>query len=691
VSVLSFPRVNFRGVFRTNPCTCNNDDVMPAIVERDADTFGETIAPGMTDDQIAAFLRQPVVMSNDPTGACTPFIRSGWNLYGDHTTSFEQVVVTSVVTGAGAAGRSTSAAQDPLVGQPVLLLGGASADPMRRGTPMLCDLDPTGLVTTQLYVGGLQIGSGADPSETVVFDHDTRAFQNWLHFMATLGPYGGDQNFVGIGCLMQFAIPTSAIAAQVAFQSLGLQALLTAARAAAGLVVRFRCFEVEPGIRDENLAAAFQQGQPLENPAFGYLIGTIGPWGTGEPETEPAGRKLVCPYPRPGMSYADPQGAKTPWPPQPTPWTPKLPPALVGNAVAWQHDTPAVISLDLVDAFPKYGYRNPDGPQKPGAGGFDAPRHKANLGPVELAVIPSGGGAPLTIATIDYGLDDYSTYEDFGGIVDITYDTVFSSTIAGGTLVIRGTAASPLNPGTTLLQETPVRVVTDDRALYLLPSTPGQARIKVYDRGLPPSADQTIYLYEYYNVIQSQAPSTCADQTRPNQTVAQDPRGLLTVPAQVTFPAGSVEWLAIPISTRASGATILAYQTSPTRFGDGNEGGVTGVPAWAFADYSSIRVFEDVSYPQFAAGEPIPWDFVYQEVLRFYYLVYPAMSRVIPLNAPDGLVRAASLVAQRMNTPDQPGFYSTYNMPVTRTMPPGKVRLVLDFLAQQQAARRPPA
>ena len=44
MSILSFPRINFSGVFDTNPCTCNNDDVEPEVVERDSDTFGADVS-----------------------------------------------------------------------------------------------------------------------------------------------------------------------------------------------------------------------------------------------------------------------------------------------------------------------------------------------------------------------------------------------------------------------------------------------------------------------------------------------------------------------------------------------------------------------------------------------------------------------------------------------------------------------
>lgn len=692
MSILSFPRINFRGVFRTNPCTCNNDDVMPDIVERDSDNFGGSLG-GKTDDQIRAYLRERVSMANNPQDkTCTPFIRSGWNLYGDHTTSFEDTFITSIVTGPGAAERSVTAAQDPLVGQPLLLLGSVTNDPVRRGTAMLCDLDSTGLVTTQMWVGGLQIGSGGeygiDPHLMALqLNHDTRSYQDWLHFFATLGPYRGEQNFVGIGCIMQFAIPASAIPPTVDFPSPGLQSVLNAARRAAGLVLRFRCFEVEPGLTDETLYAAYQQGQALENPAFGYLVGTIGVWNEGEPEHEPPGRKLICPYPRPATAYRDPQGKINSWPPQPTPWTPGLPPTLIGNAVAQVDATRSVISLDLSDTFPKYGFRNPSGPQKPDVCGFGAPRRKADFGPVELAVIAADGGTPVRVAPIDYGLANYSGYEDFGGIVDLPFDPAMKNLVASGRLIIRGAPGSPVNPGTALLVEQPVRVVTDDRALYWMPNTKNPVRVKVYDRGGPTKTPTTLYLHEYFNVIQTQGPSNapCADGTRPNQTVAQDTQGQLKFPTQVTIPAGLTDWFALPVIAARSGATILAYQLDPVPFG-GQQGSITGVPVWSFADYSSIRVFaEESDVPE---GDAVSWDKVYQSVLRFYYLVYPAMSRFIPLNFADAIVRAGPLIKERLNTPDQPGFYTTYNMPVTRTMPPAKVRLVLKFIEEQMAARR---
>ncbi len=302
-------------------------------------------------------------------------------------------------------------------------------------------------------------------------------------------------------------------------------------------------------------------------------------------------------------------------------------------------------------------------------------------------MIPAAGGNPVTIAPIDYGLTNYGNYENFGGIVDLPYDPQLAQTIATGTLILQGTNGS-LNSGIPMLQESTIRVVTDDRAAYWLPNSTNTIGLKVYDRGGATTADTVIYLYEYFNVIVQQ--TTVPDTVRPNQTVQQDPRGLLKVPAQITIPAGQgfSEWFPVQVGCVQSGATILSFQTDSRQFGQGNPNNITGVPCWSYATYSSIRVYTDDDFSHLYQNPPLQWQDVYNNVLRFYYLIYPAMSMFIPLNLEDSVVGKAPLIQQRLNTPAQPGFWTTYNMPVTRTMSPAKVQLLLAFLAQQTQAAK---
>ncbi len=232
-------------------------------------------------------------------------------------------------------------------------------------------------------------------------------------------------------------------------------------------------------------------------------------------------------------------------------------------------------------------------------------------------------------------------------------------------------------------------MVTDDRAVYWLPDSTNTVGLKVYDRGGPTTSDTTIYLYEYFNIIQqfAQTPTPL----RPNQTVQQDTRGLLQVPAQITIPAGP----GIQRLVSCASQDRPEWRHAP-RVSDGfdavrnreSRSNITGVPCWSYATYSSVRVYTDDDFSKLYDNPPLQWQDVYDNVLRFYYLIYPAMSMFIPLNLEDAVVQKASLISQRLNTPAEPGFWTTYNMPVTRTMSPAKVQLVLKFLAQE--AQSPP-
>ncbi len=242
-----------------------------------------------------------------------------------------------------------------------------------------------------------------------------------------------------------------------------------------------------------------------------------------------------------------------------------------------------------------------------------------------------------------------------------------------------------------LLVETPIRVVTDDRTAYLSPGAKDRpVRIKVFERGGPTTADTMLYLFEYANVIQTPTAKagtkSCQDGIRPNQTVASQPKKILSFPAQVVVPAGQgyQDWFEVKVSATGSGATILSYQLQNVMFGTGIPDGVTGVPVWSTADYSAIRVYANDDFSDLYAKGDLQWADVYNAVLRYYYVVYPAMSTFIPLNLPDSIVQQGALIKQRLHTCDQPGFYTTYNMPLTRTMSPAKIKLVLDFIGQQQ-------
>ena len=191
---------------------------------------------------------------------------------------------------------------------------------------------------------------------------------------------------------------------------------------------------------------------------------------------------------------------------------------------------------------------------------------------------------------------------------------------------------------------------------------------------------------EYQNIIQTEKPGLCTDGYRPNQTVKVQYQDKLDFPATVTIPKGEgyQDWYEIKVSARLHGATILSYQLEDQVFSP-------SVPAWSTANYSSIRIYPDDDFKEIYAQGEIKWEDVYEKVLRYYYVLFPAMSQIIQLNVRDSIVSNGNLITQRLHTPDKREFYSTYNMPVTRDMSPNRIKLLLDFIQQEQKKQPPPS
>ena len=72
-------------------------------------------------------------------------------------------------------------------------------------------------------------------------------------------------------------------------------------------------------------------------------------------------------------------------------------------------------------------------------------------------------------------------------------------------------------------------------------------------------------------------------------------------------------------------------------------------------------------------GSHITWDQVYQHVLRFHYLAFPAMSRYIPLNQEDAVWNARQMILARTSE-----VYNgtTLYMPVVHSMSPSQRALL---------------
>ena len=275
----------------------------------------------MTNEQARSWLIQDLEAKNPVYQGLRPYLNSGWNLFGDMATQFQDATVCKVV---GPDGKPANS--DPLIGQPVQILGSFGC------SPKLVDLDPRGGVGTQVFLGGFSLG---DSNFGLTATHQTRCYAPWI-LLRTCGHYAGDQAFVGAGATWQFAIPHAAISYENATRSPIMQVLQNAAPSSCGILVQFTIYQLEPTLTDAQLIENFRNGQfNLRNPAVGFMVGTVGLWEPGELMSSPEGRRLVTPLSDENLPSV------------------LLPYASLGPAFARVHASRSVVSLNLITTFPE--------------------------------------------------------------------------------------------------------------------------------------------------------------------------------------------------------------------------------------------------------------------------------------------------------------------------------------------------
>ena len=361
MSVLTFPRIHFNGGFHTSPTTSNNDYESIAIDEANVSLKEPLLS--MTDEDARQWLMSTFTAPSNGQ----VWIRCGWNYYGDYDTNLDNATVTAVTCSDG-----TSPVSDPLLSASVALVG-ESGSP-----PVIVDCDPTGIVTTQIFTGGFSVGSSALGIQARSI---TRCYSRWRNNLRNVSTAPGN----AAAAIFQFAIPKAGITTSGASQSAILAQLQQALGGALGLIFQFTVYQVMPTMTEAALAAQFQQGNFVSNPAVGLAVGTIGLWENGDLRTEVNGRRLHPPSTF-NLSYNG------------TPYT-------LGTAAFQSQPSGTVISLNFANTIPETGYT--------------APLQKVNLGTLRLMAQPLGGGALQLageIAPSQYGYAPYSTH---GGIVDI--------------------------------------------------------------------------------------------------------------------------------------------------------------------------------------------------------------------------------------------------------------------------------
>jgi len=590
MSYINGPRINFWGGGSTNVDTANNeqyDDQGRTLV----DLSEASVTKEKSDEQIIDYLRTPTETGNDEQDKRPYYVQGGWNYYGDHQVALHQAKVAS----AGPPGEVSE--QTPLKDLPVYLLG--SLDPHRKdgpyGGPVMVDLDPTSGTTTQIFAGGLLLGSEDNPSLLVRGNCVAHSRQIGAQRFArdqTSPPYRTPGSAWATASF-QFAFRREDI---VSFDKSDptLRAMLEDPHSQ-GIVVRINLFEFYPGNDTQKVQSDLRENRNTANPSLGRVIGSIGPWYQGELATDPPGRLLASK-------------------------------AFQTEGLAWLDEHNQRLTLDLVGTLQGRSIRKqPHDHTK-------APGPNVDYGDL---IVYAGHQRLGTIAS------DPNGYYVYGGLYELDLTKLQD---------VKAVKQQPLlivsSKGALHIEESALRITSDDRNIYCDASTEASTlTVQVTHLGQPVREDTVLTL------------SSGKSGTLPSGGFLELPD-----PASVRVPAGSSQaQFTVTMNHQKSGFSSLTLSHE-----------------WASCSVN-FRRYPHHDYSTLINSGKIPWETAYEECLRFYYVLFPAMSKRIPLND-EATIRAVGDEILKRTSPEYRD--TTLYMPLTRALSPGKIDLLRAFVQQ---------
>jgi hypothetical protein len=698
MSVLSFPRIYFKGFMEWDPCTFNNND-WSAFQTYNATgaalnwSYLYQLQPPITQANLASTFRPWAISlqdddSDSPSGKRVP---AEWNMFGTHGVRFVQYEdKTTIITG-GLVGYNQPATNDPIIGGPVVIhgdIGGQGQNPGR-----LVDTNPVSPWSSQIYFGQLVFGSG-----TAAFS-GPRAYRMHSRWLNPFRIYSQASSLTApassIGVCFQTCIPFGEMTWPAAGASPLVATLQQAASqpGALGVMVRFTAYVnlyfmngILNGIgaqpRDypslaTALAAAWeawnQSGDTskfFSNPCYSHVVGTIGVWNDGELASVPGGRWLAPATPVSPQSGSD---------------VVRLPPRIMGHelkanisniagsanpvllgpAAANVDYDAQLISLDFSGAIPELG--------TPGA--WPSNLTKANFGQLTLGVMTDGNFTPVT--TIDYNQYQRSAYEASAGIIDIPFPN--SST---GALLQSGALAIqvPSNPSQPALLEQSYTAETDTRGIYLDQNGQAEFQVMVCQKGTP-SAGASVLLAQYdsnLNLVPSN--QTQFVEFLNGNVMIINAGGIVTFVTILTTD-GSGNAIA-GIGAQNAGFPVIAF--FPYSDGDALP---QPPPTFNFIDnafYTTVRVlpFDDLVPQSFvdlwnaSQDQAAAWNFIYGQILYVYDMLFNVMLEYVNLGDQQAVEGSIGSIWSAIS--QESAMESTYAMPITRDMSAGK-RLTLQL------------
>lgn len=482
----------------------------------------------------------------------------------------------------------------------------------RYGGSVIVDVDSTGVSCTQLITGGILIGDSENPSLKILSDQI--GFTRYSGNNA-YGSVSGGKAFEPEGTTWQVSFPSAAIVQHDSEDS-AIQELVQRAKLANGFTLSISFFG--------GIWAG--KSYPHSNPVLGYAIGTLGVRGKDDLATCAPGRVLQGVggeegYIATGQLYAQ-EG--------------------IG--------APNRLSLGMVYSFkkPSRGQANRDNITK--IQPTNAPK---------ISLVAGDGTGDLI--SIPY---DNSTYQLTGGIVDLDLTEAQSSYLISNPLKIVETE----NPTAILFEEIPYRIESDSRGVYNIPHASKTLNFRLSKYGQPVSSETPVYLnitpsggLQAYNELYAKL----------NSTLSYIGNGVVKEP--INFAPDGNDYLGqatvTPSQTGEFSLELTWAREGCKQLNIGLEEGGTDY-------FLVIRNYPIDSYDDVPVKERQSWEFIYENIFRYYYVIFPAMSKIFKLNCKDAITNHKNAIEGRIRFGDK----STLKMPITRDMSPGKTQLLLEYL-----------
>jgi len=618
MSLFDFPRINFKGTIQLNPGTANNDDyAQPPSVTMPASwgpfagqPFGLVDSKlvrartyGMSDAAFIAWVQQMQTLD----GGQQPVMPSEWNYYGDMSSQATTSII-GVQTGPGEWHDKPDAGVplSSLIGAPLTFSGGIT-DVNSEGSPP----------STQFFIDNINLTSG---SNVALDGAPTKGACQWINFYrnVNLTADGGAGGYIyhvllnGEGTTINIpGIPPTA----------------------RGVILRYYLYRTLQGVTGDALVEKYRNQET--NPATLEIAGTIAPLGDDEEIlTGPVGRLLIAN--------------------NPTIWTPPGSQnngnnGLIALAPAVLQQNGNAISADFSGTFPD----NYQGKTNP----------KLDFGAVSLAV--TGGGTTVTIAPVPYA--DTEGGDRRGWIFD--FDISANDAARQALNDAEATFSLVHSVYGTVLSESEYYFPSNQQAIYAEQHGPGDtflnqgknepATVSVYRRGKQLSAGECppITVWEYRSTpIQSPGNAIALNSNfKPGDPIVTD----------TAQPGNRLFTFTIndPGNPAPAGYPPENYGTF------GNPPWVTNAPLISLRilpnDEDFSRYYVDPSAEKPVGNDLLTFDVVYAKVLRTYYLLFPAMNKVFPLNSRAKVEQYAGAILDRT---DMAHWLTTKYMPRTRDM-----------------------